>query len=180
MPRPRAATLEDRPHVVAPVVMMVPGTHAGSLGPLNYTAEELRRTAPLWNGRPVVVYHPEMRGVGYTSAGSPEVYTARRIGTVFNARTDGRGRLVADAWVDLERAERVDPWVAAALTAGVPVEVSTGVYFDIDGVPGTDGRGKSHGGTTSNHRPDHLAVLPDQRGACSLADGCGLLRTDAA
>lgn len=27
-----------------------------------------------------------------------------------------------------------------------------------------------------NHRPDHLAILPDQVGACSLADGAGLIR----
>jgi hypothetical protein len=26
-----------------------------------------------------------------------------------------------------------------------------------------------------NYRPDHLAVLPDQRGACSLTDGCGVM-----
>ena len=177
MPRPRTATLEDRPHAVAPVVMLTPGAHRGSLGMLNYTAEELHRTAALWNGRPVVVYHPGLYQDSY--AGSPEVHSKQRVGVIFNARTDSRGRLTAEAWVDLDRAERIDPRVAAALRSGTAVEVSTGLYFDADGVPGYDHRGITYEATATNYRPDHLAILPDQRGACSLADGCGLMRGDA-
>ena len=35
--------------------------------------------------------------------------------------------------------------------------------------------GKSYTYIAKNYRPDHLAVLPDNSGACSISDGCGVL-----
>jgi hypothetical protein len=58
--------------------------------------------------------------------------------------------------------------LSAAIEAGHTVEVSTGLFFDH---AGTSDDGAVVG---ANFRPDHLAILPDQRGACSRAAGCGL------
>ncbi len=53
----RYARLEGREHVVVPMVMMVPGVHAGSNGPLLYSEDEMNRPPVVasWNHRPVVV-----------------------------------------------------------------------------------------------------------------------------
>ena len=61
--------LEGRDHLVVPVVMLTVGVHSGSRGPVFYPAHELKNSASLWNGRPVVVYHPALYGDG--SAGKP-------------------------------------------------------------------------------------------------------------
>jgi hypothetical protein len=36
--------------------------------------------------------------------------------------------------------------------------------------------GMEYGRIARNLMPDHLAILPDKIGACSIADGAGLLR----
>lgn len=171
---PRREQLEGRTHLVVPVVLVVEGVLNGSQGALLYPLEELRQSASAWNGRPVVVYHPDMATGGV--AGHPRVFDRQRIGTLFNCRIEAN-KLVADAWLDEARLNAVDTRVAAAVRSGKPVEVSTGLFTDADAQPGS-WRGRAYSAVARNHRPDHLAVLPDQRGACSIADGAGLCRNE--
>ena len=63
----RYETLKGRPHIVAPVVMMVEGVHNGTNGPLYYPPEEFERATPAWNLKPVVVYHPTLNGAGISA-----------------------------------------------------------------------------------------------------------------
>ena len=56
--------LEGRDHYVVPVVMAVEGVLNGNNGPLFYPGTELKKSALLWNGRPVLLYHPDL----YTSS----------------------------------------------------------------------------------------------------------------
>lgn len=63
-----------------------------------------------------------------------------------------------------------------ALEAGRPMELSTGLFTQNEPAPaGATFNGRPYDYVARNYRPDHLAVLPDQIGACSLADGCGVL-----
>lgn len=166
--------LEGREHAIVPCVMMVEGVHRGSRGPLFYSVAELSKSAPFWNGRPVVVFHPSMASSQGGSAGDPEVFDAQRIGTIFNARMD-RKRLLAEAWIDLVRAAEVDGRVIKAIVQKSMMELSTGVFTDNEMTEGV-WNGEDYIGIATNHRPDHLAVLPDQKGACSIADGAGFIR----
>lgn len=163
--------LEGRPHFVVPMVMLTVGNHSGSNGPVYYPADELERSVPYWNQLSVLVYHSELYGRG-VSAGNPDVLNKQKIGTIFNTSFDGK-RLKAEAWVDRERVFRVDERVANAIQRSQRMEVSTGLVMDFDTV-NTNGEAP----TARNYRPDHLAVLPDKIGACSLKDGCGLLRNE--
>jgi len=164
--------LEGRPHYVVPVVMITEGVHNGSQGPLYYPADELRQTARYWDGKPVVVYHPDMYTAG--SAGNPTVFNKQKVGTVFNTRFE-HGKLKADAWIDVQRVAQVDRRVFTAIQNQQPMEVSTGLF--TDNVPQRGNwNGKRFDAVARNYRPDHLAILPDQVGACSLADGAGLIR----
>jgi len=51
--------------------------------------------------------------------------------------------------------------------------VSVGVFTDNEDVEGI-WQDEKYTKIAHNHRPDHLAILPESIGACSLADGCGL------
>ncbi len=166
--------LEGRDHYVVPVVMIVEGVHKGSQGPVYYPAAELRRSAQFWDGKPAVIYHPTQYGASY--AGSPEVFNRQKVGTVFNTRFDGK-RLVAEAWIDVVRVGQVDTRVEQAILRRAVVEVSTGLTIDLGTEPGV-WNGKSYHTTARRMSPDHLAILPDQRGACSVADGAGLCRNE--
>ena len=166
--------LEGREHFVVPMVMIVEGVLNGSNGPLYYPSDELERSAQLWNGRPIVVYHPDMYSAGY--AGNPQVFNRQKIGTVFNTVFDVR-RLKAEAWIDRERVKQVDERVLKAILNRDVMEVSTGLYTDNEPTLG-EFKGSPYRAIARNYRPDHLAVLPDQKGACSIADGAGLIRNE--
>jgi len=53
------------------------------------------------------------------------------------------------------------------------------LFMELERNPG-QWNGEDYIGIARNIRPDHLAVLPDVKGACSIADGAGLLRTNQA
>jgi hypothetical protein len=169
---PKTATLEGRPHFVVPVVMGVPGVWNGSNGPLLYTPKDLADAVPLWDGKPVVCYHPDMNS--RCMAGSPSVFNRQRVGTLFNTRFQD-GKLKAEAWLDPARLSHVDKRVFDAVTTGKMMEVSTGLFTDNEQKSGTF-NGKPYIGIARSHLPDHLAILPDEVGACSIAMGAGLCR----
>lgn len=176
----KRGTYDGRQYAIVPVTMIVSGVLAGSKGPLYYPTSELRKDPSVWNGMPVVVYHPMRSGVN-VSARDPGVLESQGIGTVFGAKVDKTGRLKAEAWIDIEKAKKVDKRVFDALTSGTRMEISTGLFTDQDPAnPGATFNGKPYTHIARNHRPDHLAILPDQVGACSLQDGCGMLVNERA
>lgn len=170
----RRETLNGRDYIVAPMVMMTEGVHAGSNGALYYPAKELASAVPAWNHKPIVVYHPVQNGRN-VSAADPIVLDQQAIGLVLNTAWDEKQR--AEAWIDTEAAKRVDGRVLEALENGKMVEVSTGLFTDNVYEPGEFG-GKEYEYVACNHRPDHLAILPDKKGACSIEDGAGLLQVN--
>jgi len=165
--------MEDREYVVVPVVMLTEGVHNGSDGPLYYPKDELGKTPVVWNHKPIVVYHPEMNGQGI-SACDPTVITSRKVGVMMNTVFEN-GKLKSEAWIEKSRADLVDNRIMEAIEKNEMMEVSTGVFVDLEQASG-DWNGESYQGIARNYRPDHLALLPDKIGACSIADGAGLLR----
>lgn len=172
----RNEKLEGKDCLVVPMVMIVEGVLNGSGGPLYYPAEELAKVPAVWNHKPVVVYHPTM-GDQPISACDPATINAYKVGVILNTKWDGK-RLSAEAWLNPDRLELVDKRVSDAINANQMMEVSTGLFTDNEATPGVF-NGIAYNGVARNLRPDHLAILPDQIGACSIADGAGLLRVNA-
>lgn len=163
----RRETLDGRPHLVVPVVMIVDGVLNGAL----VTQEEYGRYVEAWNGRPIPVAHPVRDGVN-VSANRPDVLQTDVIGQLFNAKAEG-GRLMAEAWIDVQKATRLGHGaLLSALERGDVVEVSTGYFSDAEDTAGEFG-GLPYTCIHRNIRPDHLALLPGDIGACSVHDGCG-------
>lgn len=165
--------MNGRLYLVAPVVMIVPGVLAGSRGPLLYPEEEVSRNVASWNGIALTVRHPTVNGQP-VSVNAPGVYDRFAVGMIRNAVYNGR--LQAEAWVDVLLAKKIDSRILNILQSGGSLEVSTGLFTQNDKAkPGSrykDGREYSY--IARNYRPDHLALLPDETGACSIKDGCGL------
>ncbi|MCC6127284.1 MAG: DUF2213 domain-containing protein [Pirellulales bacterium] len=169
--------LEGRDHYVVPTVMICEGVHNGSRGPVFYPEAELRKSTDLWNGKPVVVYHPDMESSGNGFAGNPAIFNQQKIGTIFNTRYSGK-KLKTDAWIDIERVKKVDSRIFDAIQSKKMMEVSTGLLFPLIENEGI-WNGKQYTMMATNLTPDHLAILPDKIGACSIADGAGLIRNYA-
>lgn len=176
-PHTRMEMMDGREYLVAPMVMLTVGVHNGSGGPVLYTEEELKKTPEVWNMKPLVVYHPVENGQG-VSACSQAIIDSQGVGVIMNARWDGKLR--AEAWFDIEKTGRIDDRITNALEKGAMMEISTGLFTDNEITNGTfEPTGEEYKIIARNYRPDHLAILPDQIGACSIADGGGLLQTNA-
>lgn len=170
----RRETLNGRAYIVAPLTLIVHGVLAGSQGPLYYPPEEISKDPSVWNHVPLVVYHPVVNGQ-HVSARDPEVLQKQGIGMVLRSKAPG-DKLAAEGWFDIEATRRVDNRVLTALEKGEPLELSTGLYTDNEPAQsGATHNGKAYSFIARNYRPDHVAILPDQIGACAIADGCGVL-----
>ena len=170
----RKENLNGKEYLVAPVTLLVPGVLNGSKGPLLYPRDEVTKNADSWNHIPLVVYHPTNNGM-QISARDPEVLENQGVGFVFKATATDQGKLVSEAWFDIAATERIDNRVLDSLNSGKKIEISTGLFTENEPREGITENGVSYEFIARNYRPDHLAILPDQKGACSIEDGCGVL-----
>ena len=164
-------TFNNSPHLVLPVVMLTEGVHNGSDGPLYYPPEELLNSAHLWDGKPVLVNHPTNGGMPIY-ANNPRVWEGQVLGQVWNSRFDGK-KLVAEIWLNEERTRKIAPELLKLISLGANIDVSTGLFTADERTPGF-WNGEKYTAVARRHVPDHLAILPTSRGACSWADGCGI------
>lgn len=169
--RVRHETYNGGNYLVVPVTMMVEGVHSGSHGPILHTAEELGKIVEAWNGIPVTINHPQQDGQ-YVSANSPEILSSWAVGQIFNAKMEGDA-LKAEAWIEESRIQALSADTLERLNNGDIIEVSVGVFSDEEITDG-DYNGETYIAIARNHRPNHLALLPEATGACSVADGCGI------
>jgi hypothetical protein len=177
--RARVATENGREYRVASASIIVPGVLNGSKGALHYPPEEVQANPGVWNNVDLVVYHPQVNGV-HVSAKDRSVPRESFIGFTRNDKFEGGKRRV-EAWFDVQAVKNYDavlrsqgkPEIYPRLERGEPIELSTGLFTDNEARSGSyNGKGFTH--VARNYRPDHLAILPDQKGACSLDDGCGV------
>ena len=162
---------QGKKHFIVPVVMMVEGVHHGNHGPLFHSIEDLGKFPESWNGIPVVINHPEVEGIN-VSANDPDIIDQQTVGRVYNTHVDGT-KLKAEAWIDVEKLKEVSAELLAQFKKGELIEVSLGMFTEDELLTG-EWEGETYEAIAKGHRPDHLALLPGGRGACSIADGCGI------
>lgn len=173
----RRDKMSGRDYLVAPVTMLKPEVLSGSAGPVYYPADQNRQSITRWNGMPIVNNHPAV-GV---SARTKDYLDTACVGTVLNVREHPKqaGVIQAEAWIDVENANRVDSRIVEALTTGQKLEVSTGLGVKaVKAEEGANIGGVVYNYVATEFEPDHLAILLDTKGACSVEMGCGLLVTN--
>lgn len=161
----RRETFRGKAHLVVPLVMLRQTVVNGAFVPL----AELKPQG--WNGSPVTIGHPEINGA-LVSANAPQVIEQWQIGTIFNAKVEA-DKLKAEAWIDIDAANAKRPGIIDLLEGGEGMDVSTGYFADSEPSKGVF-NGKSYVEKHFDLKPDHLALLPDEQGACSWEDGCGV------
>jgi hypothetical protein len=160
----------------APAVLVKPGVLNGLL----VEDEDIQSSADAWNGRPVTINHPVNRAGVPVMAGADEAtWDAHVVGWLTGVEYRGQGGgLHATMILERQLLEQVgEPakLVYRALREGRRFDVSTGYWARIEGNAG-ERNGKRYQGITKEIVPDHVAILPNQEGACSWQDGCGVPR----
>lgn len=169
----RQVQREGRPFLVVPVVMIVEGVLNNEFVPF----EEFAHFEDTWNGIPITLGHTQNKDGVDVSANTPEFELTQTIGRVFKAKAES-GKLIAEAWIDVMKARRVggDALILLKrLENGEGVEISVAFFRDVEVTDGLFG-GDNFEAISRNIRPDHLAVLVNEEGACNWGDGCGLPR----
>ncbi len=163
---------EGQRHFVAPVILIKEGVLNGIL----YTSEELSKFPEAWNGRPVPILHPTKKGQPI-SANAPEVLERQNVGVLFNVVFEDDA-LKGEIWLNENKMNKIAPNLLRKLKQGTMIEVSTGLFIEF-----AEARGRFKGTEffqeAFNLRPDHLALLPGEIGACSNEDGCGFPRANS-
>jgi hypothetical protein len=165
----KPASLLGKDYSILPATMMVEGAYYPYVDnletpkSLHFSSRDLKESVSTWNGRPVAVNHPS----GQQTCNSPEVFDKQWVGYIFNTRFEPVSKsLKADLWIEDERGKIVSDLV----TAGKQLEVSIGAFGDLRATKGSE----PYDYTMTNIVGDHLAILPDTKGACSWEDGCGV------
>ena len=146
-------------------------------------AEELHPS--MWQGVPITVGHPlDANGIPH-SARQPDVLATCGLGHVFHttlATSQRQGHPVTslrgELWINLAQAAQCGPegqQAVAMLESQTPLEVSTAFFSYAERATGTF-YGVPYQEIHHRLEPDHLALLPNSVGACSLLDGCGAPR----
>ena len=164
----RTEYLDKRLHLVVPMIMLLEGVHNGRL----YLDEDLSNAPESWNGRPIVVTHPKENGEPVSVNSSPRLVEKTRIGTIFNSSYQDK-KLTAEGWIDVDRAMLIAPEILNRINNSKPLELSTGLWFLEEEKEG-DWNGEPYYGIARHYKPDHVAFLPNEKGACSWKDGCGV------
>lgn len=155
-------------YLVVPVVMAKAGVV------MNGSLTEAQELIPQgWNGRPVTLDHPTELGEFLSANATPETSGDWQIGTLYNTTLDDQGVLRSEAWIDVEKANELDPQLITRIKRGDQIDVSTGYFCDEEPTSGIS-NGREYSVIARNLIPDHLAILPNEEGACNWADGCGV------
>ena len=175
----KEASLMGREYLVRPMTLIVPGVLNGSKGKLYYPPEECAADPMAWNGMPLVAYHPVNEKKEHVSARHPDILNKFGLGFAFN--TGFGDTLAAEAWFDKALVNAYDKNLSAdakimpRVMAGDPISLSTGLFTTDEPTPGKCPRTNAdYDAVARDYRPDHVAVLPDEPGACDVKDGCGI------
>lgn len=177
----RREVRQGREYVVVPATIIVPGVLNGSNGALYYPASEVEKNKGVWNGTPIHVGHPMDPLTNLPVSGrDPETMDRSGIGYVYNDRVNRKSHRQCDLYLDVQLTRNYDrdhgSDILYRATHGQAIELSTGLFTDnypaMNGA--RDDKGRPYDFVARNYRPDHLAILPFERGACSVQDGCGV------
>lgn len=165
----REDSFRGNDYLVAPVTAMKAMDLDGGYVP----REHVRKSVPAWNGTPVTLNHPVTADGERVSANSPKVAEKTWLGYFFNAESVNNGeRLDGEVWLDVTYAEDRESvqQIHENLRDGKAYATSTAYFGDDLGSGEYDGEFREN--AVGNLKPDHLALLTNSDGRCSMDDGC--------
>lgn len=155
-------------YVVVPITILRPGVLNGSHGPILYEWSDIENSASQWKGVPITLNHPD-----YSVRFDYDENDPKFLGKLFDGQCV-ENKLTFEGWLRLDHLRKHHHELLNRILAGKKINVSTGLRVSVERSPGVDNLGRYYQGIARNYRPDHLAILPDSTGACSIDDGCGI------
>lgn len=128
-----------------------------------------------WNATPVT-----MPGHPADNLSNQEMFDNYVYGYVFEPTPDyDKLTLDVEVYLDEEMVARDYPRFLEQIKAGARFEVSTGIWGELVSGMVTGHEDKGHVPILTNITTNHLAIMLNDKGACSLEDGCGIEQQNA-
>lgn len=169
----RRVTENGVEYVVAPIVAVKEGVLNGEL----IYADAIGRLLDEWEDTPMTIDHPPKEFQESLSATHAWV-RQNEVGRMRNVQI-GQSRLKGEVWLPAGQSSEAVQKLIQRIERGETIEVSVGflsVYVQQSGTLGT----KKFREIAQDMAPNHVALLPNDVGACSIADGCGTPRVASA
>lgn len=175
----RRETLNGEEYLVAPVVAiqegvyMYPRQNGRGIKREFLPAEEIANTAEEWEGEILTLSHPQNDQGRPGLTDDPDT-SYQNVGLFRNVDYKEES-LVGETWIRAnevgEHGGELEDYVNS-VEAGNPQEVSTGYRAGTEFEKGTY-QNQRYTYIQREPEPDHLALLTNNRGNCSVAEGCG-------
>lgn len=159
--------------LIAPIVAVREGVLNGEL----VRVDTLGRLLDEWQGTPITINHPPKQAAESISKTHAWV-RSNKIGTMENVHVANE-RLQGELWMPTKQPSQQAVKVMQRIERGETLEVSVGFLSIFTGQQGVLGK-KAFREVTQDAAPNHVALLPDDVGACSIKDGCGTPRAASA
>lgn len=145
-----------------------------------YPAEEINNSYQTMEGKLMPLPHP-MVGGKYVSANDPQAINTYHVGAWAQNVSKSGDQVVMDVYINKAVAEtkadgkrlinRLDEMIAGTNTD--PIHLSTGLLTNKEKKSG-ESKGKKHSWIARNMKFDHIAILLDEPGAGTPAEGVGM------
>jgi len=151
------------------VIENVPFIRAQNLSGGYVPEANIEATAPKWENVPATLNHPRNdKGQPVPAETKPETH----IGTIVNPHWDGE-TVRANIHLPKKNLQSADAkQIKEALENGEHISVSS--QYAAEPAPSGEYDGEMRENVERITRPDSVAILPNQQGKCSVADGCGI------
>lgn len=158
---------DGKNYMSVPAVIMVEGVHNGSEGNILHVNEYLSKEIDKWDNIPVTINHPKKEDKFIGVAECPEYVIG------YTEKTTWDNGLHTMLNLDVQNLNTLNPTLLDSIKNKQAIEVSIGAYSDNIKEEGVF-KGEQYIAKTVDYIPDHVAILPDDTGACSYVDGCGI------
>lgn len=154
--------------------IVVPGVplREGVMNTYLMPASTIQKSLDKWNGTAISIGHPKLNG-GSVQVPNPDVAI---IGNFYNPNWDeSRKRMTGEYWIDMAEAMKHAQGrnIIDGIKGNKVLETSTGYWADELAIAGNFA-GRDYATIHDNILSDHIAILTDAIGACSIRDGCGV------
>jgi hypothetical protein len=168
----RNESVDGKDYIVVPTI----AAKSMVMNGIFYPEEEFSNWLDTWEGIPIPVRHPKVNGQ-YVSARKIKIHEQYNIGSFYNVSFES-GKLKGEMYLDKEKALKINKGsLIEKIENGEMIENSVCVFGELEEKSG-EFEGVKYTHVISNMKPDHLALLEDEVGACSIKDGCGAMRVN--
>lgn len=172
----RRVNMHGKTYIIVDTTILKPRVLKGNKGPLYYPKDQIAESFNRWLGIPLLTPSHPLTENGQPVLGiSPYAWAKYDVGRFYAKGIDNDGGIFGESWFDEDEVRRKEPRLLDRLNSKQNIEISTGLHHSTLEHDKRIFENVEYNHTATNYKPDHIAVLLDEKGACETKHGCGIV-----